>query len=149
MVGGTLLTMIKQPQILKQLSEMKISRMVKTLLESVKLMQRVKIMHRDIKPENIMFRESNDDWENMALIDFGLAEFFDKDKYLFNRCGTPGFVAPEIANSKDPVLVYDGKCDIFSLGCIAHILYVSSLLNIYIRFVGKPLFHGKSYDEVL
>ena len=95
-------------------------------------------MHRDIKPENIMFKENNDDWENLCIIDFGLADFFDKKKYLFSRCGTPGFVAPEIANSKDPNVNYDGKCDIFSLGCIAHIL-----------FTGKPVFHGKNYDDVL
>ena len=34
---------------------------MKNLLESVKYMQKIKIMHRDIKPENIMFRENNDD----------------------------------------------------------------------------------------
>ena len=60
-------------------------------------------MHRDLKPENIMFRNGF----SPCIIDFGLAEFWNKSKYLFSRCGTPGFVAPEIANSKDP----DAVCD--------------------------------------
>jgi len=29
-----------------------------------------------------------------VVIDFGLATPIDIDKYIFNRCGTPGFLAP-------------------------------------------------------
>ena len=32
----------------------------------------------------------------------------DIEKYLFPRCGTPGFVAPEIANEKNPNAHYTG-----------------------------------------
>ena len=35
------------------------------------------------------------------IADYGLAEFADSDEYLFMRCGTPGYVAPEIINLKD------------------------------------------------
>jgi calcium/calmodulin-dependent protein kinase I len=53
-------------------------------------------MHRDIKPENILFRKKGD-LESLCLGDFGLADIYKKDgKYLFTRCGTPGFVAPEL-----------------------------------------------------
>jgi calcium-dependent protein kinase len=31
-----------------------------------------------------------------VIVDFGLASHADIDKYLFYRCGTPGYVAPEI-----------------------------------------------------
>ena len=31
-----------------------------------------------------------------VIVDFGLATPVDIDKYLFFRCGTPGYVAPEI-----------------------------------------------------
>lgn len=34
--------------------------------------------------------------------------FRDIEKYLFPRCGTPGFVAPEIANEKNPNAHYTG-----------------------------------------
>ena len=33
-----------------------------------------------------------------VIADFGLATLINNDKYLFARCGTPGFVAPEIIN---------------------------------------------------
>ena len=50
---------------------------------------------------------------------------------MFPRCGTPGFVAPEIANNKDPNAHYTGICDLFSIGCVMHI-----------ALTGKPLFKG-------
>jgi serine/threonine protein kinase len=31
-----------------------------------------------------------------VIVDFGLATNTDIEKYLFFRCGTPGYVAPEI-----------------------------------------------------
>ena len=54
------------------------------------------------------------------------------------RCGTPGFVAPEVVNCKDPNAKYSPVCDIFSLGLI-----------FYILLTGKPAFPGKSYNDVL
>ena len=57
------------------------------------------IMHRDLKPENLIL--TNHASEKIVLIDFGLAEDIDSPGYLFPRCGTPGYVAPEIANNKD------------------------------------------------
>ena len=49
-------------------------------------------MHRDLKPENIILR--NNDWSKPIIVDFGLATDCDDEKYIFNRCGTPGFVPP-------------------------------------------------------
>lgn len=37
----------------------------------------------------------------MKLVDFGLATDADEAPYIFPKCGTPGFVAPEIANLVD------------------------------------------------
>ena len=51
-----------------------------------------KIIHRDLKPENIMFRKQES--TDVVICDFGLATFADAEKYLFVRCGTPGFVSP-------------------------------------------------------
>lgn len=74
-------------------------------------------MHRDLKPENIMFKEQNS-VAGLRIVDFGLATRTDVDKYPFPKCGTPGYVAPEIANLKDLSLKYDKICDMFSIGCI-------------------------------
>ncbi len=54
-------------------------------------------MHRDIKPENIMFK-NKDLIDHLVIADFGLADFEYQKPFLFSKCGTPGYVAPEIAN---------------------------------------------------
>ena len=70
-----------------------------------------KIIHRDMKPENIVFAHK-DNLSMPVLIDLGFATFEKDFKLLFTRCGTPGYVAPEILNDKD----YNCKADLFSLG---------------------------------
>lgn len=77
------------------------------------------IMHRDLKPENIILRGAES--LECVIADFGLATKVDQENYIFTRCGTPGYVAPEIANLRDKSK-YGPVCDIFSLGVIFHIL---------------------------
>ena len=52
------------------------------------------MVHLDLKPENIVLcnKESN----NIKIIDFGLAQRFNKDKEVKTLCGTAEFVAPEV-----------------------------------------------------
>lgn len=95
-----------------------------------------KIMHRDLKPENILFRTQGT--FECVIADFGLAQFSDEPEYLFVRCGTPGYVAPEVINIKDMKTKYEPICDMFSLGLIFHIL-----------LLGVSAFPGKTYNEVL
>lgn len=72
------------------------------------------------------------------IADYGLAEFSNIEEYLFVRCGTPGFVAPEVINIKDMKTRYSLICDIFSLGLIFHLMVF-----------GKSVFKGRTYNEVL
>lgn len=80
------------------------------------------IMHRDLKPENILFKTANCKENDVVLADFGLSTLVNEKKYLFFRCGTPGYVAPEVINLKDENATYREVCDIFSLGVIFHIM---------------------------
>lgn len=66
-----------------------------------------------------MLRSSNS--MSPVIVDFGLATPADLDKYLFYRCGTPGYVAPEIIELSDNKHI-EPECDIFSAGVIFHIL---------------------------
>ena len=78
-------------------------------------------MHRDLKPDNIILKKKDVPIkENLVkLVDFGLATYQDVEEYLFKRCGTPGFVAPEVINAKKGINVkYSTKCDVFSVGII-------------------------------
>ena len=72
------------------------------------------------------------------IVDFGLATAADEETYLFVRCGTPGYVAPEIINIKNMNSKSDPICDVFSIGLIFHIL-----------LLGRPVFPGRTYNEVL
>lgn len=55
--------------------------------------------------------------ESLCIADFGLADFYNTEgKYLFTRCGSVGFVAPEILRDK----IYDYKVDLFSIGVIMY-----------------------------
>jgi len=110
--------------------------MVKDILKGLKEMHSKNIMHRDLKPENILLRSK--ERLECVIADYGLAEFAESEEYLFMRCGTPGYVAPEIINLKDMKARYKPICYIFSLGLIFHIL-----------LFGKSIFKGKTYNQVL
>jgi serine/threonine protein kinase len=83
-----------------------------------------------------MFRKENS-WD-LAICDFGLATYAEEEKYLFVRCGTPGFVAPEIINIRDMNTKSDPISDVFSAGIIFHHL-----------LFGCSIFEGKKYNEIL
>ena len=65
----------------------------------------------------------NEDSLDLVIADLGLGTKTTVDKFLYVRCGTPGFVAPEVINITNFDLKYDVVCDIYSLGIIYHILY--------------------------
>ena len=71
-----------------------------------------------------MLLKSKENDTDLVLADFGLATFLDCSDILFKRCGTPGFVAPEILTYKETEPFYDAKCDIFSAGVIFYLLLV-------------------------
>jgi serine/threonine protein kinase len=68
------------------------------LLTALKDLKDLRIVHRDIKPDNILVSY---DLSLVKLVDFGLATSIDEPNYIFIRCGTPGYVAPEILRIKD------------------------------------------------
>lgn len=133
--GGSLLEKIKEK---KFFNEKEIFPILRGVLKGIEHVHERGIMHRDIKPENILFRTINCQESDVCIADFGLSTIVKEKQYLFFRCGTPGYVAPEVINLKDEKAVYSEVCDVFSLGVIFHIL-----------IFGKPPFNGKNYNEII
>ncbi|CAK88031.1 unnamed protein product (macronuclear) [Paramecium tetraurelia] len=121
-----------------QLGWVEIKVIMMQILTGVEYMHSLNIMHRDLKPENIMFKNQND-IKGLRIVDFGLATSTKVTNYTFPKCGTPGYVAPEIANMKNHSIKYDKICDMFSVGCIFYKLQITS----------KDLFPGNDYQEIL
>lgn len=59
----------------------------------------------------------NESTDSLKIVDFGLSASTKSGK-LTMRCGSPGYVAPEILNDNG----YDCKADVFSAGIILYIL---------------------------
>lgn len=56
------------------------------------------IVHRDLKPENILveFMENTSIINTVKVADFGLSKFCTPNQLMFESCGTPAYVAPEV-----------------------------------------------------
>jgi len=54
-----------------------------------------------------------------VLADFGLAAFTN-EVYLYDKCGTMGYIAPEILMESTLPKLYTSACDLYSLGVISY-----------------------------
>ncbi len=69
--------------------------------------------HLDIKPSNIMLTEKGE----VKLMDFGIARLLQKTAKKKGVSGTPNYMSPEQAESKETI---DSRSDIFSLGVVLY-----------------------------
>jgi hypothetical protein len=107
-----------------------------------------RIVHRDLKPDNIVL---SGDYDNVMLIDFGLAERIESDSQMYCPCGTKGFASPEniaAVNRGEAKFrataseIHEG--DVFSLGVVAFILVSGTrpFRQLGFREMQQQLLHG-------
>lgn len=70
----------------------------------------------------------------MRIADFGLATKTEEGANKYNKCGSPGYVAPEVLREEG----YHTRSDIFGLGSI--------LFNL---ITGRFLFGGRTSDDLI
>ena len=103
------------------------------MLDALAFFHSKNIVHRDLKPENLILANKNDDY-NVMIADFGLATYCPKDDVLSLRCGSPGYVAPELLKDEG----YNMSADVYSVGVILHVL-----------LCGRPAFRGYNVTDIL
>jgi len=72
------------------------------------------IVHRDIKADNILLNSDN----HAVVADFGLATWVSDKVQMARRCGSPGYVAPEVCLGAP----YSFKVDMFGSGVVLYFI---------------------------
>ncbi|KAG7391475.1 Serine/threonine-protein kinase dclk1 [Phytophthora boehmeriae] len=112
-----------------------------SLVRAIAYCQNNGVAHRDVKLSNLALDyERNARGDKYAVIkvaDFGMAAFIREDGTLKGRCGTPGFVAPEILNAGKGE-AYPSGVDMFSAGVVT-----------YTMLCGYEPFFGVNDEELI
>jgi serine/threonine protein kinase len=102
---------------------------------------RAGIIHRDLKPSNVMLVRSQDEEDQVKVLDFGVAKFLHETGDGANltltdaTIGTPKYMAPEQIRGGGKV---DFRSDIYSLGAILYAMLAGGHLPI----------DGSTIDEI-
>ena len=128
-VCGDLLGFIRKRS---KLSESVSKIIFKQLIEGLKYIHKKHFVHRDIKLDNILIDLTN----TIKICDFGVSKYFeDKNEIMFDHCGTPAYIAPEIFDHSG----YKGPaCDVWSAG-----------VTLYYMLAGEQPFKAGSISELL
>ena len=113
--GGELYEYLKKKN---YFSEFETCYIVYYLLLGIEYFHSIGIMHRDLKPNNILIEVDQETnlISNVKITDFGLS--CPCLNPLFESCGTPAYVAPEILRREK----YGSSVDMWGLGVIIYLL---------------------------
>lgn len=108
--GGNLFKLLRQTG---PLAEDEAGHISYQILRAVAYMHSNGVVHRDLKLSNILVSDSAT--MSIKLCDFGLAvQLQHPDEEHFTLCGTPNYIAPEIAGQS----AYGYPADLWSVGCL-------------------------------
>jgi len=112
------------------MSECQAQHVMTRLLSALNHMHQRGLVHRDVKPENVMLDESG----QPVLIDFGIAARLSDKREMCRKCGSPGYVAPEVLLG----YTYGIEVDSFGAGAV-----------LYFILCQRPPFMGSSISSTI
>ena len=119
--GGNLFSFVKKR---RKLSEKTAKYLFRQIIEGIKHIHENNIVHRDIKLENILIDVNN----NVKICDFGIGKILSSNKeLLYDQCGTPMYMAPEIFLSSKKKGYEGPPVDIWSSGIALYIMLSGTL----------------------
>jgi eukaryotic-like serine/threonine-protein kinase len=79
------------------------------------------LVHRDVKPANLFICRLGPQYDFLKVLDFGVVSRHARESTASITVtgmvlGTPAFLAPELVSGDGP---FDGRADIYALGCVA------------------------------
>ncbi|KAF7684084.1 putative serine/threonine-protein kinase KIN1 like protein [Astathelohania contejeani] len=117
-VRGKSLTNILERK--ERLNESECRRYFRQMISALDYIHSNMIAHRDLKLENIMV----DEYGNIRILDFGLANYYDSAGKLDTFCGSLYFAAPELLSGHD----YQGPdVDVWSLGVVLYVIAIGKM----------------------
>jgi eukaryotic-like serine/threonine-protein kinase len=106
----------------------RVARILRQVCDSLAEAHSGGLIHRDIKPSNIFLARLGVNYDFVKVLDFGLVKAENgRDTRLTmegTTAGTPAYMAPEMATGSP----FDGRADIYSLGCIGYFLLTGSVV---------------------
>ena len=125
-----------------KLSESMTKVIFKQIIEGLRYIHKKKIVHRDIKLDNILIDLNN----TVKICDFGVSKRINKGDIMYDHCGTPAYIAPEIFKNRG----YEGfSCDIWSAGVTLYYMLggVQPFCADSMKDLEKIILEGK-YDKL-
>ena len=116
-ICGDLLTFIRKRNKLNE----PISKVIfKQIIEGLRYIHKKNIIHRDIKLDNILIDTTN----TVKICDFGVSRRIQRGEKIYERCGTPAYIAPEIYKK----VGYTGfQSDVWSAGVTLYYMLSGNL----------------------
>eukprot|EP00090_Calanus_glacialis_P005083 TRINITY_DN13907_c0_g1_i1.p1 TRINITY_DN13907_c0_g1~~TRINITY_DN13907_c0_g1_i1.p1 ORF type:complete len:424 (+),score=134.92 TRINITY_DN13907_c0_g1_i1:165-1436(+) len=106
------------------ISEKRARKIMRQVMEALVHSHSKGVVHRDIKPENILLDQDF----NVKVTDFGFAKVLQTGERLYEVCGTPGYLAPELLKAgmveRDECTGYGQEVDVWACGVVLYTLLV-------------------------
>ena len=119
--GGNLFSFVKKR---RKLSEKMARFLFRQIILGIHHIHSKNVVHRDIKLENILIDFNN----NVKICDFGIGKVLDNEnQLLFDKCGTPMYMAPEIVLANENNGYKGFPVDIWSSGITLYIMLSGNL----------------------